>query len=576
MDFQAILDKHREANDAKATAGELASLSDEDLSAFQNAVVDRYREVYPEGTTPSPDIASQLSELAELMSAAKSAQATKKAVAESAAALAEQAAALAEQAAQAADSEDEAPADDAEPAKPAEGEDISLTASAAPDSGDSVDLNKLTSNVARTPARAPHATADLPGRAQVSYTVAAAADVPGFAASSDISTMEDLTKAVMARMAGMPKGGGRRGKSSRIQAGIAVFNRHTDSSHVTTGNEKADAALIDRVCDERLLPGGSLTAAAGWCVPSEVDYSLCDSLTTQDGMWDVPTIEVNRGGLRYPTTWDYQSISAMLPGQILCEADFIAGTEKECIEAPCPDWNEFRLCAAPLCVTNDILQERAWPEGVSRFLQDVLAAQPHMINAYLLSKAEEAAVKETPLSPVQGASHQVLDSLGLLVTWYRDLYRMALNATLEVVLPHWLRQELIADFAKRVNGNTEVAEAQLTEYFTRRGARVQWVYDWQPLAVGTGTPPTFTAPSAWPSKVTALVYPAGAFLKAQRNIITLDAIYDSAGLKKNKYTALFMEDEIGLMQRCYRASKVEIPLCVSGAMGPQVDLCATT
>jgi hypothetical protein len=64
-----------------------------------------------------------------------------------------------------------------------------------------------------------------------------------------------------------------------------------------------------------------------------------------------------------------------------------------------------------------------------------------------------------------------------------------------------------------------------------------------------------------------LVYPAGTFVKGTSPVINLDAVYDAASLKQNLYTALFYEQGVLLLKKCYTAYKATIPLCSAGVSG---------
>jgi hypothetical protein len=72
------------------------------------------------------------------------------------------------------------------------------------------------------------------------------------------------------------------------------------------------------------LKGGSLTAAGGWCAPSETIYDLCQ-LESTDGLLSLPEVRVNRGGIRFTTGPDWADIFTS-GGFCFTEAEDIAGT----------------------------------------------------------------------------------------------------------------------------------------------------------------------------------------------------------------------------------------------------------
>src|SRR5882757_6819700 len=135
-------------------------------------------------------------------------------------------------------------------------------------------------------------------------------------------------------------------------------------------------------------------------------------------------------------------------------------------------------------------------------------------------------------------------------------------------LPLWVKGAIRSDLAKRtgVDNALAVTDAQIVSYFAERGANVQFVYDWQDaftgVAAGFGAA---TAILAWPVTVNALIYPAGAWVQANSDVIELNAVYDSTLLKTNQYVALFLERARLTMLRGFDARLVTIPILANGA-----------
>lgn len=442
--------------------------------------------------------------------------------------------------------------------------------------------------------------------------ITAAADVPQTPAGSRL-TLRQLAEATIRKFQQMPLGAG----NTYVRQSLAVIKRDTHDSLVASGDRR-DVELIDRIANERNLPGGSLhaavrqslTAAAQtgtftyggmWCAPSETDYTLCPQLATEAGMLDVPTMTVTHGGIRYPVTEEYPDLGY---DEFFREYDenhvfdpAQPDSLKPCIEGFCPDWREARLMARPLCIVGDILRERGYPELTERFVSDVLLKHAHWMNASYLAYLAKYSDPIAPFNVSTGqggigsASYGVSDRVTLLVTWFRNLYRMGENDTLEGVAPMWFKEFLKTDIAKRSNRNAQaVSDAEINSLFLQANARVQWVYDWQADAMGVakvnvpnpdaglpGQPANLSKwmpPANWPTQVTLMFYPAGSWVLGQQDIITLDAIYDSTQLRQNKYTRLFTEDAYLLLNRCNRSFKITLTgLCNNGAVGPFRDSC---
>ncbi|MGI5292790.1 major capsid protein [Nonomuraea polychroma] len=453
------------------------------------------------------------------------------------------------------------PAADPAAADPATGQDTqALAAGGQP----RVPLGRIPSSA--IPARNDH----------VSYTALAGGDIPGMAVGMELAGINGIADAVARKMQALS----RAGRGAKAQANIVTLRRNVPESQLATGDD-ADS-LVARMTAEQNLPGGNLVAAAGWCAPSEVLYDMCPTAST-DGLVDLPTITTRRGGIRFAQPPDFSAVYAMAGREFrLTEAQVIAGTPtKAKIRVPCPSWTEVRLGVHGVIIESEFLMERAAPEAVASFVENVLAAHAHSTNATRVAGMWTASTKVTITAPAQptdpapygpGITSAILGVGEIAVTQLRYKYRLTEAATIEAVFPLWLRGAIRSDLAKR-NGvdKLQISNAMIDELFTGRGIRPQWVYDWQDsladaVAGGFGGTP----PQVWPATVRALFYPAGTFFVVRQDVITLDGVYDSTNLASNVFTKLFTEEGEALAQRCYTALGVTIPVNVSGGTGAQV------
>jgi hypothetical protein len=166
----------------------------------------------------------------------------------------------------------------------------------------------------------------------------------------------------------------------------------------------------------------------------------------------------------------------------------------------------------------------------------------------------------------------LLAAVDMAIVDYKYRQRMALNSTLEIVLPFWVLSWIRADVQRRAfydgdNGKDQFAitMANITDWLAVRGARAQYVYDWQDAfywaAYPTGAPsawqqfgqaPTSTdAVQDWPHTLQFLLYAAGTWVRGNADIITLDTVYDSTLLSQNKTTQLFTEQGILAAKTCF-------------------------
>jgi hypothetical protein len=183
----------------------------------------------------------------------------------------------------------------------------------------------------------------------------------------------------------------------------------------------------------------------------------------------------------------------------------------------------------------------------------------------------------------------LLSALDMAIQDYKYRQRMALNATLEVVLPYWVTSWIRTDVLRRqfIDGDTGVDQfaitmAKIQDWMTARGARVQFVYDWQDAfywaAYPSGAPSQWqqfgTDPTSsnfvqdWPHTLQFLLYAAGTWVRGNADIITLDTVYDSTLLSQNKTTQLFTEQGILAAKTCFDSRVYTVGANITGGLIP--------
>lgn len=405
-------------------------------------------------------------------------------------------------------------------------------------------------------------------------TLLAAAEVPGYGAGHRFADLSEVGHAAIGRFKAMPNTASYDGP--QIQTGLLRISKDYPEELVASGTRDGDDTVMEYAAKEHRLPGGSLVAAGGWCSPSETLYDLCE-LESTDGILSIPEMVASRGGVRWTTGPDFSAIYNAT-GFLQTEAQAIAETPKPCANIPCEVFTECRLDAIGLCIRAGILQNRAYPESVARYIRGALTGHAHRYAAVTIARMVAGSTAVTiPGGP--GATAAVLGAIELQATDYRYRHRMADNATLEVIAPRWLRGIIRSDLAKR-NGveMLSVTDAQITGWFADRQVSVQWVYDWQDsLISGVPTDIGGVAPAtAWPDEVQVLMYSAGTWVRATSDIITLDAVYSPEDFRVNQYNALFSEEGLCVMKRCVDSRVITIPVCPTGQTGDQIAVACPT
>jgi hypothetical protein len=401
---------------------------------------------------------------------------------------------------------------------------------------------------------------------------------------------------------------GSRGGTGR-QA-IAQYKRNRGAEFtINTDNVSETNETLARVRDERRLHGGSLakawqhsidtgasslTAAAGWCAPSQNDYDLCRQWSSGVGLLDVPTVTVTRGGINYTDDPNFPEIyaNAVAVGggsNFLTEPQVIADTAKTCSEIPCPDFTNRRLDVMALCIRVSFLQAAGYPEVVSAWRDGLMTANEQEMNRLIIADILTRAGAATVLAPVDpdgtdSFTSALLAGVEQAAEDIRYRFMMAWNATVEIVLPHWVLPQMRADLSRRsgdTGGLLNVSDSYIASLFSTRGVRVQYVRGWQDgLITGGALNPAFPGGDAatpfntsLPSTVSFLAYPAGSVAVARQDVVTLTNVYDAASLAVNEFTDLFAEEGFAPIYPCPGQRLYTVTGCVGGTTGAHVIDC---
>lgn len=446
-------------------------------------------------------------------------------------------------------------------------------------------------------------------------TMHAAVDIPGqFSTGQRLDTFSNVVSAMAEQLDRYPtdRAGSRPTKGGPIRATsvekgedtpnhVLSMTRYTRNGVIQFRRDYPDALRADRgenvysvashASKERRLPGGSLlesyrrqvkagrsiTAAAGWCSPSETLYELC-SLDSLDGILELPEIQASRGGFNIPTgggpdfgtVWN--GVGAAGGDTHLTEAEVMASTAKVCYDVPCDGFTDNRLGVDYVCLTGSLLQSRGFPEAVQWYTERALNVLPHKINMGVIAAIVAASGPATviPADPSgDDAISSLLSGISLAIADAKYRNRMSFNGTLEVPLPMWVLEQLRAAGTRRNGVNmVGMSDQEIVDWFTMRKAIPKFVYDWQDAYSGLLTGPGGATPlTALPLTAQFLVYPAGTWVKAVQPVISLDTIYDSSNLVNNEYTAIFVEDGWAALQMCPLSRLYTVPVDPSGVIG---------
>ena len=266
--------------------------------------------------------------------------------------------------------------------------------------------------------------------------------------------------------------------------------------------------------------GGSLTAAAGWCAPSQNDYNLCRNWDAPVGLIDLPTVTVTRGGINYTDEPDFPTIyaNAIAAGggsNFLTEAQVIADTVKTCSEIPCPTFENRRLDVMALCIRVSFLQAAGYPEVVAAWDAGLRAAHEAEMNRLIIADIIARAGAATVLPGRSRRRHAATRSRPRFWPAWSWPPRTSATASIWRGTRRRDRPPALghpADPRRHQpphgwNG-LNITDAEIASWFATRGVRVQFVRGWQDgLITGGALDPTFPGGDAAAPFMTALPSP---------------------------------------------------------------------
>jgi hypothetical protein len=408
---------------------------------------------------------------------------------------------------------------------------------------------RATASLAETAQHAP--TPQVPTQR---LAITASVDIPGVARGEGLSSLTALADVTARKAKSMPVTSGQ--PSEQLVASIRNDFSHSVDNRTTRGEMKDLISFLTGPDKQ-----AALVAGGGWCAPSETRYDFFN-IACEDGMIDLPTFGVTRGGISYPVSPSladalaggtaFAGFAATLSNTstpfLWTEADDIAAATgsptKPCVRVPCPDFDEERLEAYGYCLTAGNLTDDAYPEATQNTLQLLMAAHAHVINARLIAlmlARSTAATSITGGAVTDAAAPRIYNAVGMAATDYRARYGMCIDDVLEVVFPYWVRDVIQADLAWKAG--VELGDIPLSEvnrYFTARNIAVQWVNDWQ--VRGASQFGNATKMTAWPTTVDFLIYAAGTFIHGNGMSLDLGVIRDSVLNETNDHTAAWSEE----------------------------------
>lgn len=403
-------------------------------------------------------------------------------------------------------------------------------------------------------------------------TITAAAPIAGRAIGSEFSDLGQLAEAFTAHSKGLVTSHGNPGFLT--VASVKHNFDHTIHGDRTSHSE-FDSMLKDLRSSEKVE---DLVAGGGWCAPSQIRYDFFD-ITCQDGMIDLPTFGVERGGIQFPVS---PSLADVFTGTftnatnpwLWTEADDILSATgsptKPCVRVLCPDFDNERLECYGICLTAGNLTDSAYPEAVRHHLGLLMAAHFHAQNQRYIQRM--VALSTAAIAFPSGWGSSILSdapsAAAIAAQDYRTRFGMCDDDVLEMVLPRWVRDAMRDDHLRR-NGfwASPLTDAEIDALFSARRVRIQWVNDWQIRGTGQPGQASASAITGWPDSVDFLVYAAGTFIRGNGLTLDLGVVRDSVLNETNDHTASWTEECHLIARVGHESRRYTLPVCVAGRTG---------
>lgn len=553
-------------NEGAVLPPDLSTLSDEEVQALEARVVEEFDRLADDKNIDAPGVeklnalAGQLESLRAESESRVAAAAERQVKAQSAR---DRVAAVRKPV------EAPAPVPTAAPEPPVESEEAEEPAETTP----VVAGARPKSSLAAAQARAPQ----IPEPSRPSLMITATAPTSGVQIGSPFGDVDALVAAVQSHAKGLVT---THGTPSFVTV-ATMANEYPEVMDDRMAPKEFEAMARRLKTDDQL---DAIVAGGGWCAPSEIRYDFFN-IACQDGMIDLPTFGVTRGGINHPVSPSLADVftgsftSATNPW-LWTETDDIAtvtgSPNKPCVRVMCPTFTDRRLECYGICLTAGNLTDAAYPEATRNHLSLLMAAHYHAMNQRYIQTMVSLS---TAVTSISGSGNSIAadlpDAVAIAANDYRTKYGMCDDDVLEVVVPRWVKDAIRGDLARRSGdvGYLTMSDADINALFRLRRVRVQWVADWQIRGAGQFGQ---TAPLAgWPGSVDFMVYAAGTFMRGNGMSLDLGIVRDSILNAENDHTAAWSEECHLIARYGHESRQYRLPVCVGGKTGGTFTTCAT-
>lgn len=322
----------------------------------------------------------------------------------------------------------------------------------------------------------------------------------------------------------------------------------------------------------------AVTAAGGFCAPAEPYYGIMALATaSRPFRASLPQRNAGRGRITFRTPPDFPDFASAV-GQWTNTNDTTPGSDgpatKPCLVVDCPDTDDAEVYAVTECLTFGNFMARTDPETIANAVQNTAAAFARKAEVLLIDAVKAASTAVTA-GDALGAYRDLSYQIRVAAAGFRSRHRMAPDAVLEVRLPAWAYDLVLADLVRALPGDGTLAAGR--DLFDRAMAaanvRLAGTYIDSPT---TGVPqvfgpqPTGQGLVDFPAAVQWHLTAPGSFVLLDNGRLDLGIVRDSTLNSTNDYQT-FAETFEGVAFLGLESLWVTSTVCPNGASAGTVD-----
>lgn len=352
---------------------------------------------------------------------------------------------------------------------------------------------------------------------------------------------------------------------------VASVNGEYSEDRILGDDAVENMAKIDAVTSPE-----AIVASGGLCATLTPYYTLTTYGDAHRPVRDsLPVFKASRGGIRFqpaPHLTDLagstRRTTAAQDAAGYTNQDPAGSTApKPSLHVTCEAEQTAIVQAISRSLTFGNMGARTYPEQVEAWIKLGLAefaryAETELLNAIATASTALAA------GQIYGPTYSLLDQVSLITTSFRARHRLSTNTKLRVLMPFWateiVRADIAAQDAAAGLARYNISDAQISDWFSARGANVTFFQDHTTAAGAPFTHPvTAGGLQSWPNNLEWFIFPEGSFLYLDGGSLDLGLVRDSTLNSQNDYQ-IFYEEFNGLAFIGQESFKVTSEVCPNG------------